>query len=80
MFGQYYFSSGMQNNTKSSYSRSRGMTREEALNILGLKEGTEKETILRAHRDLLKKIHPDHGGSNYLAVMINEARKVLLDE
>jgi len=63
-----------------SSSSSSSMTRSEALDVLSLKEGASEDEIKASYRDLMRSAHPDHGGSEWMATKLNEAKQVLLDK
>ncbi|MCA3261091.1 MAG: DnaJ domain-containing protein [Telmatospirillum sp.] len=57
-----------------------GMTRAEAARLLGVAEDADEATIKAAHRRLMMKVHPDHGGTDELAARLNDAKRVLLGD
>ncbi len=54
------------------------MSRDEAFRVLGLAPGASPEAVKEAHRRLMKQFHPDHGGSDYIAAKLNQAKDRLL--
>lgn len=68
-----------QNSEKTYQQSSKGeMSRAQAFEVLGLEPTASESEIITAHRKLIQKVHPDRGGSNYLAAQINLAKKTLL--
>jgi hypothetical protein len=55
-----------------------GMSVEQAREILDLGPGANREQVVAAHRSLMQKLHPDRGGSTFLAAQVNQAKEVLL--
>jgi len=54
------------------------LSREQACSILGLSGNPTASEVTDAHRKLMQKLHPDRGGSDYLAAQINQAKDILL--
>ena len=54
------------------------MSTDEAMEVLGLNPGYTKDDVIQAHRRMMQKMHPDRGGSDYLAAQINKAKDTLL--
>lgn len=67
-----------QQNHRTTANNSGTMQRKEALQILGLDETATRDDIIKAHRKLMQKVHPDRGGSAELAAQVNRAKDILL--
>lgn len=68
------------NDSSNNHSHQGTMSRREAFDILGISPNSNKEEIIAAHRKLMQKMHPDRGGSDYLAAQINQAKDVLIND
>jgi hypothetical protein len=73
------FTDANTDNTNADRAGSEVMTRNEAYQILGLEPGASEQEIKKAWRNLMKGMHPDHGGSVFLATKINTAKDILLN-
>jgi hypothetical protein len=69
--------SGSSSGRRPESPRPQRMTRQEALQVLGLDATATRDDVQREYRRLMRKVHPDLGGSSYLAAKINEAKDVL---
>tara|TARA_B100000700_G_C14506853_1_gene606738 strand:+ start:73 stop:525 length:453 start_codon:yes stop_codon:yes gene_type:complete len=54
------------------------MTKSEAYDVLGLNPGASEKEILESYQKLMKKNHPDLGGSDWITKKLNQARDILL--
>ena len=68
------------NEKKSSRSDPTDLSRSDALEALGLADGATHDEIIAAHRRLIQKLHPDRGGSTYLAALLNRAKDILIKD
>ncbi|MCF8479090.1 MAG: hypothetical protein K9H25_01535 [Rhodospirillum sp.] len=70
---------GQGSDTRAGPDSGGAMTRVEALSILGLEDPVDGEAVRAAYRRLMRRAHPDHGGSTWLAAKVNQAREVLVN-
>ena len=73
--GDQHHSESHEGNSQQNFGE---LSENEALEILGLKSGTSDADIISSHRRLIQRLHPDRGGSDYLAAKINAAKDKLI--
>ncbi len=73
-------SQGFSDKFRQKTSGNSAMSRAEAYEILGLKQGATEEEVKAAYRKLIANAHPDAGGSDWMAAKLNEAKQILLDK
>lgn len=79
-FGDSWREDDTQTGSQGSPASQRAMSRQQAFDILGISPSSSKEEIIAAHRKLMQKMHPDRGGSDYLAAQINQAKDILIGD
>jgi hypothetical protein len=77
--GRYFQSKPSFKGKRSSRPSSNDMSEDEALDVLGLEKGATQADITEAYRRLMGQVHPDKGGSDWMAAKLNAAKKTLLD-
>ena len=78
MYAQYRRQHTGQEQARGAGAAAGAMTRAQALAVLGLEANPTRQQVVDAHRRLMAKIHPDKGGSTFLAQQLNEAKRELL--
>lgn len=69
---------GQQSSQKQTSTNKADMSKKQACEVLGIEPDCSKDEIIAAHRRMMQKVHPDRGGSDFLAAQINQAKDILL--